>query len=233
MEVPRLGVQLELQLLVYTTATAMQVPSRICDLHHSSGQHWILNPLGEARDQTHVLMDPSGACGSPHGSTMGTLRQAGEGLSTSAVRKWSQPEDAGDGAPDGHWQTVKVPGLMQQRIALSGLRGGLKPRGGGARHPPPHPPRGKCMTFRNAERQWNFWEPANSVNKEPSLPRTGAQAHLRGCGPGPFPRRALRPGPRHRARLPPLPAPQGPSWGQARDARVPGVEKERPFPLVS
>ena len=67
---------------------------------------------------------------------MGTPRQAGEGLSTSAVRKWSQPEDVGDGAPDGHWQTVKVPGLMQQRTALSGLRGGLKPRGGEASTPP-------------------------------------------------------------------------------------------------
>ena len=36
MEVPRLGVGLELQLLAYTTATAMKHPSHICDLHHSS-----------------------------------------------------------------------------------------------------------------------------------------------------------------------------------------------------
>ena len=35
MEVPRLGVELELELLVYTTATAMQDPSCVCDLHHS------------------------------------------------------------------------------------------------------------------------------------------------------------------------------------------------------
>ena len=27
------------------------------DLHHSSWQHWIPNPLSEARDQTHILMD--------------------------------------------------------------------------------------------------------------------------------------------------------------------------------
>ena len=33
MEVLRLGVELELQLPAYTTATAMQDPSRICDLH--------------------------------------------------------------------------------------------------------------------------------------------------------------------------------------------------------
>ena len=40
MEVPRLGVKLELQPLAYTTgpATAMQDPSLICDLHHSSWQ---------------------------------------------------------------------------------------------------------------------------------------------------------------------------------------------------
>ena len=49
MKVPRLGVQLELQLLAYTMATAMQDPSHICDLHHSSRQCWILNPLSEAR----------------------------------------------------------------------------------------------------------------------------------------------------------------------------------------
>ena len=32
MEVPRLGVELELQLLAYTTVTAMPDPSHICDL---------------------------------------------------------------------------------------------------------------------------------------------------------------------------------------------------------
>ena len=34
-------------------------PSRICNLHHSSRQEWMLNPLREARDQTCILMDPS------------------------------------------------------------------------------------------------------------------------------------------------------------------------------
>ena len=33
----------------YTTATAMQDLSHICDLHHSLRQHWILNPLSEAK----------------------------------------------------------------------------------------------------------------------------------------------------------------------------------------
>ena len=50
MEVPRLGVKLEPQLLAYTTATATQDPSHVCDLYHSSEQCWILNPLSKARD---------------------------------------------------------------------------------------------------------------------------------------------------------------------------------------
>ena len=62
MEVPRLGVELKLQLLGYTTATATQDPSHSCDLHHSNAgsepQLWLtpqrqnLDPLSEARDQT-------------------------------------------------------------------------------------------------------------------------------------------------------------------------------------
>ena len=57
MEVPRLGVQLELQLQAYTIATATPDPSHICKLHHSSQQYRILNPLREVRDQTRILMD--------------------------------------------------------------------------------------------------------------------------------------------------------------------------------
>jgi len=59
MEVPRLGVKSELLLPAYATATATQDPSHVCDLHHSSCHHQILNPLSEARDQTHILMDTS------------------------------------------------------------------------------------------------------------------------------------------------------------------------------
>ena len=50
MEVPGLGVELELQLPAYTTANAMPYPSLICDLHHSSQQCRIPNPLSKARD---------------------------------------------------------------------------------------------------------------------------------------------------------------------------------------
>ena len=59
MEVLGLGVELELQLLAYATATAMWDPNTICNLHHSSWQCQILNPLSEAWDQTHILMDTS------------------------------------------------------------------------------------------------------------------------------------------------------------------------------
>ena len=50
MEVSRLGVELELQLLAYTTAIAMPDPSCVYGLHHSLQQCWILNPLIKARD---------------------------------------------------------------------------------------------------------------------------------------------------------------------------------------
>ena len=44
MEIPKLGVQAELQLPAYTTATATTYPSHLSDLHHSLQQHWILSP---------------------------------------------------------------------------------------------------------------------------------------------------------------------------------------------
>ena len=48
-----------LQLLAYTTAIATPDPSHVCDLQHSLKQCRILNPLMEARDQTHIFMDTS------------------------------------------------------------------------------------------------------------------------------------------------------------------------------
>ena len=59
LEVPRLGVKSELQLLAYTRATAMPDPSHICNLCHSSQQCKILNPPGKARNQTYVLINTS------------------------------------------------------------------------------------------------------------------------------------------------------------------------------
>ena len=62
MEVPRLGGKSKLQLPAYTTATAVWDPSHVCDLHCSSWKRWIFNPLSEARDLTHILMDTSWIC---------------------------------------------------------------------------------------------------------------------------------------------------------------------------
>ena len=59
MEIPRLGVKSEIQLLAYTTATATWDLSLVCNLHHSSRQHQIPDPLSEVRDQTCILMAPS------------------------------------------------------------------------------------------------------------------------------------------------------------------------------
>ena len=57
MEIPRLGVKLELQLPAYITATATSDPSCTCGIHCRLQQHWILHPLNAVRDQTHILMD--------------------------------------------------------------------------------------------------------------------------------------------------------------------------------
>ena len=59
MEILRLGVESELQLPAYATSTAVWDLSQVCNLHHSSQQHQILNSLSKARDQSHILMDTS------------------------------------------------------------------------------------------------------------------------------------------------------------------------------
>ena len=53
----RVGVESELQLPAYATATSMPDLSRVCDLHCSSRQRRILNPPMGARGQTRILMD--------------------------------------------------------------------------------------------------------------------------------------------------------------------------------
>ena len=59
MEVPGLGVELELQPPAYSTATATWDPRRVFDLHHSLWQCCIPDRLSEDRDQTCLLMDTS------------------------------------------------------------------------------------------------------------------------------------------------------------------------------
>ena len=60
-EFPRPGVESELQLPTYTTATATRDLSCICDPHHSSWQHRIADPLSKTRDQTLILENTSRA----------------------------------------------------------------------------------------------------------------------------------------------------------------------------
>ena len=52
-------VESELYLPAYARATARQDLSHICNLHHSSGQCWVLNHLSKDRDQTCNLIIPS------------------------------------------------------------------------------------------------------------------------------------------------------------------------------
>ena len=53
---PRLGVESELWPLAYTIAKATWDLSHIFNLHHSSQECWILNPLSKARDQTSWIL---------------------------------------------------------------------------------------------------------------------------------------------------------------------------------
>ena len=71
MEVPRLGIELELQLLTYAIATETWDPGHVCDLRHSSQQCRIPYPLSEAKDLTHILLDAGWICF--HCATMGTF----------------------------------------------------------------------------------------------------------------------------------------------------------------
>ena len=73
MEIPRLGVELELQLLAFSTLTVMLGLSWVCRLYHSSWQCWILNPLSKGRNWTWILMDTSQVC--YYWATMGTAVQ--------------------------------------------------------------------------------------------------------------------------------------------------------------
>ena len=59
MEIPRPGVESELQPLACATATAILDLSCFCDLQHSSLKCRILNPMSEPRDWSLILLDTS------------------------------------------------------------------------------------------------------------------------------------------------------------------------------
>ena len=58
-EVPRIAVNRAVAAGLHHSRIATLDRSHGCDLHHSSWQCWILDPLSEARDQTRVLTDTS------------------------------------------------------------------------------------------------------------------------------------------------------------------------------
>ena len=84
----------------------MQDPSRICDLHRSSWQRRILNPLREARDRTSLLMDTRRLCyhwaamGTPRlgfllGSVLLSKKPGRSGTTRSGGEGWGQAHGAG------------------------------------------------------------------------------------------------------------------------------------------
>ena len=62
MEVPRLGLNLSCSCSACATTTAALHLSRVCNLHHSSWQRLMLNPLVEARNRTCILTNTSRVC---------------------------------------------------------------------------------------------------------------------------------------------------------------------------
>ena len=80
-EVPRSEVELGLQMLAYASATATPDPSCLCDLHHSSWQLCILNPLGRPGMNPH-----------PHGYQLGSLPLSHNGNFQQAFQFKEKPD---------------------------------------------------------------------------------------------------------------------------------------------
>ena len=59
-EIPRLGIELELQLLAFATDTEMW--DRAASATYTTRQCCILNPLSKARNQTCIFMDTGWVC---------------------------------------------------------------------------------------------------------------------------------------------------------------------------
>ena len=109
-------VESELQRPAHATDTAMWDPSCVCDLHHSSWQRRILNPLREARDRTCILMDTSRVLnllrhnGNPPGRIFSRRPEwwlRGKESSGGSERlNFSPPEIVGDLGDRGFWAGV-------------------------------------------------------------------------------------------------------------------------------
>ena len=149
MEVPRLEVKLELQLPAYATATATQDSSHICDLHHSSRQHQIPNPLSEARDWTYNLMVPSRI--RFHRVTMGTPPDLGLSLPC-FLGPCLWPCHFPSGPP--HLKTDIGPHGRKGRHSTDTAKKKAPPKGRGADSPPRQ--FGEDSTLLHISLKWNI-----------------------------------------------------------------------------
>ena len=120
MKVPGLWVKSELQLPAYTTATATRNPSRICDPHHSSWQHRVLNPRSEARDRTRVRVVPR--------QILNPLSHNGNSRKISLYPERDDAEERGDGSA---WTLVAVGVERRMGTLAQGEEGSLWAWSGG------------------------------------------------------------------------------------------------------
>ena len=136
MEVPRQGVESELQLPADTTALAMLDPSRFFHWLCSLWQRWILNPLSEARDGTCNLMDTkvcnplshSGNSKSPIPKRAGALH-AGDRRPAKRPRRWpwGQTPRKPVAAPLGASESVRSPLSPPQPFSAYSTPGAYSP----------------------------------------------------------------------------------------------------------
>ena len=117
MDVPRLGVESEMQMLAYPTVTAMWDPSCICDLYHGSGQQWILNPPSEARDRTCILMGISQILNplSHNGNSLNLPILTGSSKDAKMLCLTAHPLSL---APGGQWKSDEGIGEEEQMLVM-------------------------------------------------------------------------------------------------------------------
>ena len=104
--------------------------SHICNLHHSSWQCRILNPLGKARDRTRNLTVPSRIrqpLSQDGNSLIGIFDDKKERLTQVTVKKWrftdGETEAEIHTIPPGKWQRAKSHGEQNVQRELGGGAG--------------------------------------------------------------------------------------------------------------
>ena len=101
-------------------------PSLICNLHNSSQQRWILNPLSEARDQTWVFMAISQVCycwatrETPNGPIVLKSCKKNRCNSSKPTKQYSWSLE--------QWVMFSVESFMRSQIDIWGSEGNRKAR---------------------------------------------------------------------------------------------------------